>query len=43
MNKELVVRGRVVRHEADGMALEWRQDDTASLKLTEMIKNASEK
>jgi hypothetical protein len=38
--RELLVRGRVVRHEPDGMALEWRADDTASLKLSEMITKA---
>jgi hypothetical protein len=43
VHKELVVRGRVVRHEPDGMALEWRKDDTASLKLTELIDNAGKK
>jgi len=40
VHREMVVRGKVVRHEPDGMALEWRQDDTASLKLSEMISKA---
>ncbi len=37
LDKQLVVRGLVVRHEAEGMALTWREDDTAATKLTALI------
>ena len=40
VEKELIVRGRVVRHDPDGMAIEWREDDTASLKLAELMRKS---
>ena len=43
LDKNLVVRGRIVRHDQDGMALEWRTDDTSAVRLAALIrKNTSD-
>ena len=41
LEKELVVRGQVVRHEPDGMALRWREDDTSAMRLAALVERAS--
>jgi hypothetical protein len=35
--KQLVVRGQVVRHDSDGMAFKWREDDTSAMRLAALI------
>jgi hypothetical protein len=35
--KQLVVRGQVVRHDENGMALKWREDDTSAMRLAALL------
>jgi hypothetical protein len=37
LEKELLVRGQVVRHEPDGMAFKWREDDTSAHRLSALV------
>ena len=41
VDKQLLVRGQVVRHDPDGMALKWREDDTSAMRLAALVGTAA--